>query len=158
MFDEAAERFKPAAIDKRITLLTEAEAGIFIDADRSAIKKVIANLLANAVKYTPEGGQITLRARSANGAVNVFVEDTGIGIAPAALSRVGRPFEQIDGTLLDGMKGSGLGLAIVRSIVELHGGSLRIRSLVGEGTIVMAHIPAPKAAYVEQTMRTAVAA
>ena len=140
--EEAVARYKSVAIDKRVTLLSEADPGILIDADRPALVKVLSNLLANAVRYTAEGGKVTVRVRAANGAINVFVEDNGMGIAPEALSRIGRPFEQLGSTLIDGMKGSGLGLAIVRSIVELHGGTLRVRSAVGEGTVVMAHLPA----------------
>ncbi|MGH6935535.1 MAG: ATP-binding protein, partial [Methylocella sp.] len=73
--------------------------------------------------------------------LNIYVEDTGIGIPPAPLAKLGRPFEQLDGTLDNGMKGSGLGLAIARSLVDLHGGSIRIRSSVGNGTIVLVHLP-----------------
>lgn len=156
--EDAVGQHKAIAVEKRVTVLTEADPSIMIDADRSALVKVLSHLLANAVRYSPEGGEVTVRVRAANQAVNLFVEDNGPGIAPAALSRIGRPFEQVDGTLLDGMKGSGLGLAIVRSIVELHGGTLRIRSVVGEGTIVMAHFPAQQRIRITPAVRTAVAA
>jgi two-component system cell cycle sensor histidine kinase PleC len=76
-----------------------------------------------------------------DGAVNVYVEDTGVGIPTDALSRIGRPFEQLNSPLQNGIKGSGLGLAIARSLAELHGGSLRIRSSVGAGTIVRIRLP-----------------
>jgi len=75
------------------------------------------------------------------GAINIYVEDTGIGIPKEKLERIGRPFEQVEGDLTRTYKGSGLGLAIARSLAELHGGSLRIRSAIGAGTIVMVHLP-----------------
>ena len=73
--------------------------------------------------------------------MNFLIEDNGAGIARHALPRVVIPFEQIGAPLENGVKGSGLGLAIARSILELHGGSLKIRSIVGAGTIVRAQIP-----------------
>jgi two-component system cell cycle sensor histidine kinase PleC len=79
------------------------------------------------------------------GAVNIYIEDSGIGIAPEALPDLGRPFGQVGGAMRDGFKGSGLGLAIAKSLVEMHGGQLRIRSTVGSGTIVMMHLPQDEA-------------
>ncbi len=78
-----------------------------------------------------------MRAR----AMNIYVEDTGIGIPAEALRRIARPFEQRGPAMRNGMKGSGLGLAIARSLVELHGGTMRIRSSVGSGTIVGIQLP-----------------
>ncbi len=155
--EEAIAQYRPIAYEKRVALVAEADPALLIEADRTALGKVLSHLLANALRFSPEGDRITVRLRAAGRALNLFVEDNGPGIAPAALSRLGRPFEQVDTKLLDGMKGSGLGLAIVRSIVELHGGTLRIRSALGEGTIVMVHLPAPQFAR-PPVLRTAVAA
>ena len=74
-------------------------------------------------------------------AVNIYVEDNGIGIPAQALKKIGRPFEQVEGEFDKTYKGSGLGLAIAKSLAELHGGSLRIRSSVGTGTMVLVHLP-----------------
>jgi two-component system cell cycle sensor histidine kinase PleC len=112
-----------------------------ISADHDQLEKVLGSLLRNAVKFTPEGGRITVRSRMTPDHVKIYVEDTGVGIPPEALARVGKPFEQIDVPLQNGMKGSGLGLAIARSLVELHGGTLDIRSTVGTGTIVRIDLP-----------------
>jgi two-component system cell cycle sensor histidine kinase PleC len=79
--------------------------------------------------------------RPAPDALNIYVEDSGIGIPPEKIGRIGRPFEQVEGELARSYKGSGLGLAIARSLAELHGGGLRIRSVMGSGTIVMVHLP-----------------
>ncbi|HEY4847144.1 MAG TPA: ATP-binding protein, partial [Methylocella sp.] len=129
------------ATEKEISLLAETLPDTSIHADRAAIEKIFTILLRNAVKFTPNHGRVSVRARMVQGALNIYVEDTGMGIPPAPLSRLGRPFEQLDGTLDNGMKGSGLGLAIARSLVDLHGGSIRIRSSVGNGTIVLVHLP-----------------
>jgi two-component system cell cycle sensor histidine kinase PleC len=129
------------ATEKEINLQAEPSPNTEIHADRSAIEKILTILLRNAVKFTPNHGRITVRLRMVQNALNIYVSDTGIGIPPAKLARLGRPFEQLGGALDDGMKGSGLGLAIARSLVDLHGGSMRIRSCVGSGTIVLVHLP-----------------
>ena len=112
-----------------------------LTADPAAVEKVLTILLRNAVKFTPEYGRIAVRTRHAGGGLNIYVEDNGMGISPQALARLGRPFEQMDHPLANGMKGSGLGLAIARSLLALHGGSMRIRSAVGKGTIVLVRVP-----------------
>jgi two-component system cell cycle sensor histidine kinase PleC len=132
------------AAEKEISIRAEALPGTSIHADRNAIEKVLTILLRNAVKFTPNQGHVSVRARRVQGALNIYVEDTGTGIPPQLLTRLGRPFEQLDGTLDNGMKGLGLGLAIARSFVDLHGGSIRIRSSLGNGTIVLVHLPEPR--------------
>jgi len=97
--------------------------------------------LSNAVKFTPEGGRVTVRARCARDIVTIAITDTGIGIAKEALKRLGRPFEQVDGQLTRRHEGSGLGLAIAKSLVHLHGGAMRIRSTPGKGTTVLVRLP-----------------
>ena len=109
--------------------------------DPRALQQILVNLLQNATKFTSENGCITVRTRQARNAVNIYVEDNGIGIPQAALHKIGRPFEQVENEFSKCYKGSGLGLAIARSLVELHGGSLRIRSQEGVGTIVLVHLP-----------------
>jgi two-component system, cell cycle sensor histidine kinase PleC len=137
----AVSEIATAATEKEIRVVAETLPGKHINADRKAIEKILTILLRNAVKYTPNHGRVSVRARMVQGALNIYVEDTGMGIPPAPLARLGRPFEQVDRTPDNGMKGSGLGLAIARSLVDLHGGSIRIRSSVGNGTIVLVHLP-----------------
>jgi two-component system cell cycle sensor histidine kinase PleC len=122
-------------------LRTEIDGAGWLNADRSAIEKILTILLNNALKYTPQRGQITVRVRALEETTNIYVEDTGVGIPAEALARLGRPFEQLDGTMSNGMRGSGLGLAIARSLIDLHGGTLRIRSSAGQGTIIQVHLP-----------------
>lgn len=137
----AVAAVEATAAEKEITIRAETLPDARLYADRDAIQKVLAILLRNAVKFTPNQGRISIRARKVQGALNIYVEDTGMGIPAPLLTRLGRPFEQFDGALDNGMKGLGLGLAIARSFVDLHGGSIRIRSSVGNGTIVLVHLP-----------------
>jgi len=138
---EAVEAVRSAAIEKAISIGIDSLPGNTIDADRRAIRQVLINLLQNAIKFTPAGGKVAVRVKRVADAVNIYVEDTGVGIPREALADIGRPFSQPGGTLSDGYKGSGLGLAIAKSLVEMHGGHMRIRSQVGSGTIVMLHLP-----------------
>jgi two-component system cell cycle sensor histidine kinase PleC len=129
------------ARSKDLSLIVDGLPGLTIPADERALQQIIVNLLQNAVKFTGAGGTVALRARRAATGVNIYVEDTGIGIPKEALGKLGRPFEQVETEFNKTYKGSGLGLAIARSLSELHGGSLRIRSQEGVGTIVMVHLP-----------------
>ena len=141
LFSSSIDHVRATAEAKNITLVAEIMPRQTISADSEQLGKVLVGLLRNAVKFTPEGGRVILRGRILPEAVNIYVEDTGVGITRDALSRLGKPFEQIDTPLENGMRGSGLGLAIARSLVELHGGTLRIRSTVGTGTIVRLQLP-----------------
>jgi two-component system cell cycle sensor histidine kinase PleC len=129
------------AQEKNLTLNAEIAPGIRLRVDRRAVKQILLNLLSNAVKFTPESGRITVRGRAAGEAVMIAVEDTGIGIPPDALKNLGRPFEQVESQFTKSHQGSGLGLAIAKSLVELHGGAMRIRSQLGVGTIVGVRLP-----------------
>jgi two-component system cell cycle sensor histidine kinase PleC len=131
--------------EKQLTINAESEPAIRLRADRRMIKQIMINLLSNAVKFTPEGGRITVRARMVNCHVNLAIEDTGIGIPKEALKNLGKPFEQVESQLTKRYGGSGLGLAIAKSLTELHGGAMRIRSTLGSGTIVLVRLPAAPA-------------
>lgn len=135
------ERFRQGAESKRIDVVVDAGESLRCFGDHDAIVKAIGVLVSNSLKFTPDGGHIRIRARRIARAIDIFVEDAGCGIAKSAIPRLGRPFEQPTAVMQNGMKGSGLGLAIARSLVALHGGSMRIRSRVGVGTIVMLRIP-----------------
>lgn len=141
VIDEAVRKSQDEIDRKRLALTVEGTRDAHLEADPHALYQIIGNLLDNAVKFTPDEGQIAIRVRQVPGALNIFVEDTGIGIPRDKIERIGRPFEQVEGDLTRSYKGSGLGLAIARSLTELHGGSLRLRSAIGAGTIVMVHLP-----------------
>ncbi|MGI6247208.1 MAG: PAS domain-containing sensor histidine kinase [Pseudochelatococcus sp.] len=139
---EAARAVKRDAELKGLALAVETLPDTSISADPRAVEQILGHILRNAVKFTPEGGHVTLRARVSGPNVHLYVEDTGIGIPAEALKKLGRPFEQVETEFARSYKGSGLGLAIARSLAELHGGGLRIRSSVGNGTVVMVSLPA----------------
>ncbi|EKF19761.1 multi-sensor signal transduction histidine kinase [Nitratireductor pacificus pht-3B] len=129
------------AAEKSIEVKADIPETMTLFADRRAIKQIVINLLSNAVKFTGEGGHITMRARKVGRAVTLTIEDSGCGIPPEALKKLGRPFEQVQNQFSKNHTGSGLGLAISRSLAELHGGILKIRSTEGVGTVVSVRIP-----------------
>jgi len=141
LLGEAMRVLSARAEEKQLTLTARLSPDLSLRADRRALKQIVLNLLSNAVKFTPAGGQVTIRARNVGDTVVVGIADTGIGIAPDALQRLGRPFEQVESQLTKSHQGSGLGLAISKSLVELHGGRMSIRSTVGRGTMVMVRLP-----------------
>lgn len=109
-------------------------------ADRRAVKQIALNLLSNALKFTPRGGAVTLTLQAAGGTLELIVADTGVGIAPHDLQRLGRPFEQA-GDASQKAAGSGLGLSLVRAFAQLHGGEMTIESALGEGATVIVRMP-----------------
>ncbi len=138
---EATRVVSARAQDKQLELVTKISPELGLRADRRALKQIVLNLLSNAVKFTPAGGRVTVRGRAASDCIVLAIADTGIGIAKDALTRLGRPFEQVESQLTKSHQGSGLGLAIAKSLVELHGGRMRIRSTPGKGTLVVVRLP-----------------
>ena len=130
---------------KRLALVCDLAPGIRLRADKRAIKQIALNLLSNAVKFTPEGGRVRVRTRAWGSSVALVFEDTGVGIPKPALKKLGRPFEQVESLLTKTHQGSGLGLAIAKSLTELHGGAMRIRSTLDKGTTVLLRFPLAQA-------------
>lgn len=139
---ESVRIISAKANDQHLNVSENVSEDIRLNADRRSIKQVMLNLLSNAVKFTPEGGSIVVTACMKNDNVEFRIADTGIGIPPKALERLGRPFEQVQNQFTKSHSGSGLGLAISRSLVELHGGQLVLESTEGEGTTVVVELPA----------------
>src|SRR5476649_2042933 len=129
------------AQEKQLEVVSRISPDLHLRADRRAVKQIALNLLSNAVKFTPAGGRIMVRGRAADGCIVLGIADSGIGIARDALASLGRPFEQVESQLTKSHQGSGLGLAIAKSLVELHGGRMRIRSTLGKGTLVVLRLP-----------------
>jgi two-component system cell cycle sensor histidine kinase PleC len=116
-----------------------------VEADYRALKQVLLNLLSNAIKFTPRGGRVTVRAEPRRDAfgerIRISVTDTGIGISKEDLSRLARPFEQVESQHSKTTQGTGLGLALTKSLVELHDGVLELDSAPGEGTTASFSLP-----------------
>ncbi len=144
--DEVMRLITPRAFEGGVSVERQVPQGFTLWADRRAFKQVLINLLSNAVKFTPEGGRITVSALASNGVMAIAIRDTGIGIPARDIEKLGRPFEQVENQFTKSRGGSGLGLAISKSFVELHGGTLTIRSTVGHGTEVTVTFPLRQAA------------
>jgi len=113
---------------------------LMVDADRRALKQITLNLISNALKFTPAEGQVTVDLHATDETMELVVSDTGAGIGPEDLKRIGRPYEQA-GDAQARAAGTGLGLSLVRAFAELHGGQMTIDSKLGEGTRVTVSLP-----------------
>jgi two-component system heavy metal sensor histidine kinase CusS len=148
---EAVREFFDALTESRgVTVTAQGPSDIDIDADPLLFRRAVTNLLSNALRHTPSGGQIVLSVeQSDHSAVLVKVTDSGCGIRPEHLPKICDRLNCADRTRDQVSEQTGLGLSIVKSIVELHGGSLAIDSVLGKGTTVVmrfqAHAPAPTA-------------
>ena len=112
-----------------------------IRADKRAVMQILINLLSNGVKFTPAGGAVKVIAEARPRGIELAVSDTGMGIAPEHLKRIGKPFEQVENELTRTKEGTGLGLALVRSLAKLHAGAMTVESQLGEGTTVRVALP-----------------
>ncbi len=136
-----------ASLDTRkITFQTEFDPELpKLRADRRAVKQILLNLLSNAVKFTDNDGAVTLRTTmDGNGSIQMAVRDTGIGMPEEEIEKVLKPFGQAESVMRYQHQGTGLGLSLSKSLVELHGGNLRIESQLGVGTTVMVHFPSER--------------
>ncbi len=110
--------------------------------DQRLVKQSLINLLSNAIKFSPDPGPVTVRAaRVSDGSVLLVVTDAGIGIAEADIPKILQPFSQVESVFSRSHEGTGLGLPLTKSFIEAHGGSLELRSKVGEGTVVSLRFP-----------------
>jgi histidine kinase len=117
-----------------------------IDADAERVHQVLFNLVDNAVRFTPEGGRVTVAAGSVNGSIEIRVIDTGVGIGREHLPRLFERFYRVDPGRSRDDGGTGIGLAIARSVVEAHGGHIRAESQPGRGSTFAFDLPAAPAA------------
>lgn len=154
-FEIASEPFAPRASlmhccnllalkarENGIDLITDAPRDLpVMTGDPRAFKQIVLNLVANAVKFTERGGQVTVSASASASQLTLRISDTGVGIAPDDLKRIGAPFFQCGKTYERRHEGTGLGLSIVKSLVALHLGELTVQSKLGEGTAVTVKLP-----------------
>ncbi|TMF60049.1 MAG: hypothetical protein E6I20_14630, partial [Chloroflexi bacterium] len=114
-----------------------------VSGDERKVKQIVYNLLSNAVKFTPDGGRVDVSAEQANGAVQVTVRDTGIGIAPEDQQRIFEEFSQVGRDPERSREGTGLGLTLSKRYVELHGGKIWVESAPGQGSAFSFTLPQP---------------
>jgi signal transduction histidine kinase/HAMP domain-containing protein len=139
---EVVESFRPHAVNKQITLQTDLAAGMQpVEADQTLLRQAVANLVDNALKYTPQGGKVNLRAFERDERLVLSVQDNGGGIAPADQVRLFEKFFRARRRESIREKGSGLGLAIVKSIAEQHGGRVSVESRLGVGSTFTLELP-----------------
>ena len=134
LFDIATDSMKELAEQKGIVLHTNAEENTIVDADESLLLSAITNLVSNGIKYGKKSGHVMLSAfKSANG-TEIVVADNGIGISAEHIDKIWKRFYRVDDVRNDEYGSSGLGLAMVKSIIELHGGEIFVKSELGKGT------------------------
>jgi len=123
-----------------LDLEVDGDIGI-IETDPTKLKQILLNLISNAVKFTPEGGKVTVRAKKRDEEIEISVSDTGIGVPKDQLDRIFEPFVQLDSSLSRRYEGAGLGLALTRRLVELLGGRIWVESEVGKGSTFSFTLP-----------------
>ena len=139
--EESLASFRGLALAKSITIERELPPNLVLEADRLRFKQIVVNLLSNAMKFTPEGGSVRIRARLAPEDVLVSVEDTGVGIPKEAHAAIFDKFYQIGETTKGVREGTGLGLAITKRLVEEHGGRIELESEPGKGSRFTFSVP-----------------
>ncbi len=145
---QAVELVEPLAAEKHITIRSEAASVGEVLVDAGKLKQMLLNLVSNAIKFTAEGGTVTVTARRLQGAVEIAVADTGIGISDADQARIFTEFHQVDPGPGRRQQGTGLGLALTRRFALLHGGDVRVTSKVGAGSVFTLRLPIQAAAVV----------
>jgi signal transduction histidine kinase len=131
----------PLAAKKAIRIKAELAAAGQVHADAGKLRQMLLNLVSNAVKFTPEGGHVTIGARRLAETVEISVSDDGIGIAESEFEHLFEEFRQVDSDIAREQHGTGLGLALTRRFVELHGGQIRLASKVGKGSVFTLSLP-----------------
>jgi PAS domain S-box-containing protein len=140
---ETIESLRPQAQVKGVVLEADSPDGAtMVRMDPGRIGQVLLNLVGNAIKFTPEGGRVTVRILAAPRRVRVEVADTGIGIAPEHLERLFEKFYQVNGGITREQGGTGLGLSIAKALVEAHGGTIDVESTPGVGSTFWFTLPA----------------
>ena len=145
LLERSAVAYRHQAQQQNVALHVEAAPALpEVNVDPERMAQVLDNLVSNALRYTPDGGQITLSAKHQAGFVLLTVQDTGAGIAPDTLPRIFERFYRGDEARQAQEGESGLGLAIAKSLVELHGGHISVESALGEGTTFTIAMQIPK--------------
>jgi signal transduction histidine kinase len=142
VLDELRETMEPLAKEKEIELVETLPKDLPpVQADRAKLRRIILNLLSNALKFTPKGGRVEVRVEREASQVRISVSDTGVGIAPEDVARLFDKYEQARSRATRGEKGTGLGLYITRQLLQLHGSEIKVESEVGKGSTFSFTLP-----------------
>jgi signal transduction histidine kinase len=141
LVEECCRAARALAAPKRISLSAEAAPDLIYFGDEELLRRMLMNLLNNAVKYTPEGGEVRVSLKSDDRQASIAVADTGIGIPPEAVNRIFDRFFRVDKSRSRAEGGAGLGLPIARWIAEAHGGSIAVQSEPGHGSAFAVSLP-----------------
>lgn len=136
------EYFEPQTLEADIKFLLEVEENLILNADLMTLQRALGNLIENALKHTPKGGNIWLRAFSRKDDTTIEVENSGQGVPAEHLTHLFDRFYRVDYSRTDTAKGYGLGLSIVQGILKLHGGTVEVKSTIGVGATFSMHFPA----------------
>jgi heavy metal sensor kinase len=136
-----AEQMRLLAEEKLIRFRTNVAANLYVEGDRSRLQQVIVNLVANAIKYTQEGGEVEVKVRADRGTAVLEVSDNGVGISAHALGHVFERFYRADKARSRNSGGAGLGLAIVKAICTAHGAEINVSSEEGQGSRFTVELP-----------------
>ncbi len=141
LIEETIEKYEPLLQEKGIHLSLDVDHDLVVDGDPDRIEQVLQNLLDNALRYTPSGGNISLRTVNKHPMCELVISDSGQGMSKQDIERLGERFFRTDRSRSREHGGTGLGIAIVKQIVKLHGGSIRFESEQGKGTTVYIQLP-----------------
>ena len=143
MIESCCRFVQQRADEAHIALTSSIPAGLpGLVADELRLKKIMLNLLSNAIKFTPKNGSVTIGAMlGANGSIDLWVADSGLGMTTDEIVIALQPFRQVDNSLHRSRDGTGLGLPLTKNLIELHGGTMTIQSTPGEGATVHVYMP-----------------
>jgi len=141
LVDDVVSTAEPLAAKKQLKFMKKVSSTIVLIADPGKLKQMLLNLVSNAIKFTPEGGTVTIAARRTPHTVEISVADTGIGISKSDQGRIFEEFQQLDSGIGRVAQGTGLGLALTRHFAALHGGGVRLESELGKGSVFTLSLP-----------------
>ena len=132
--DISADGLSELANQKNITIKTDIAEDIMVNADEALLISAVSNLVSNGIKYSKDGGNINISAQKTEDGTELKIADDGIGITPENLEKIWERFYRVDDVRNDEYGSNGLGLSMVKAIVELHGGTVDVKSEIGKGT------------------------
>jgi signal transduction histidine kinase len=141
LVEDTMGKYEPFLQEKKIRLILDLDFEVIVFGDEDRLEQVITNIVDNALRYSHENGELKVALTQKNNACTLTISDTGEGIPPEELQRLGERFYRVDKSRTRKKGGSGLGLSIVKQIIFLHKGTMQIDSVLGKGTEVSVTLP-----------------